>query len=59
MELGVGGATRVAPPHPPDCSLEYLQIGWNQNRDNNRWAAANKIAVCALAPPTTGEPGSS
>ncbi len=24
MELGVGGATRLAPPHPPDCSLEYL-----------------------------------
>ncbi len=24
MELGVGWATRVAPPHPPDCSLEYL-----------------------------------
>ncbi len=24
----------------------------NQNRDNNRWAPANEIVVCALAPPT-------
>ncbi len=27
--------------------------------DNNRWAPANEIVICALAPPTTGEPGSS
>ncbi len=32
-------------------SLEL--ICWNQNRDN-RWAPANEIVVCALAPPTSG-----
>ncbi len=26
MELWVGGATHVAPPHRPDCTLEYLDI---------------------------------
>ncbi len=31
----------------------------NQNRDDDRWAPANEIAVYALAPPTSGEPGSS
>ncbi len=29
-------------------SLEL--ICWNQNRDDNRWAPANEIVVCALAP---------
>ncbi len=24
---------------------------------DDRWAPAKEIAVCALAPPTTGEPG--
>ncbi len=28
-----------------------------QNRGDDRWAPANEITVCALAPPTTGEPG--
>ncbi len=30
-----------------------------KKRDDNRRAPANEIAVCALAPPTTREPGSS
>ncbi len=34
-------------------------ICWNQNGDNNRWVPANEIVIFALAPPTTGEPGSS
>ncbi len=38
---------------------QVVCIRWNQNRDDDRWAPANEIAVCALAPPTTGEPGSS
>ncbi len=28
-------------------------------KGDDRWAPANESAVCALAPPTTGEPGSS
>ncbi len=32
-------------------SLEFIR--WNQNRDDNRWALANEIVLCALAPPTT------
>ncbi len=32
-------------------------IRWNQNRDDNRWAPANEIVVCALTPPTNREPG--
>ncbi len=36
-------------------SLELIR--WNQNRGDDRWAPANEITVCALAPPTTGEPG--
>ncbi len=38
-------------------SLELIR--WNQNRDDNRWAPANEIVVCALVPPTSREPGSS
>ncbi len=33
-------------------SLEL--ICWNQNREDNRWAPANEIVVCAVAPPTSG-----
>ncbi len=29
----MGGATRVAPPHRPDCSLEYLAGSGNKTRD--------------------------
>ncbi len=32
-------------------SLELIR--WNQNRDDNRWAPANEIVVCAVAPPTS------
>ncbi len=35
-------------------SLELIR--WNQNREDNRWAPANEIVVCALVPPTTREP---
>ncbi len=40
MELGVGGVTRVAPPHRPDCTLEYLLFSGSPD-DRLYSAAAN------------------
>jgi len=36
------------------CSNWFAEI----KKGDDRWAPANESAVCALAPPTTGEPGS-
>ncbi len=33
-----------------------LHVFLKSNRDDDRWAPANEIAVYGLAPPTTGEP---
>ncbi len=42
--------------NPVVCILLEL-IRRIQNRDDNRWAPANEIAVCALVLPTTRKPG--
>ncbi len=36
--------------------MELSQLSLYMALDD-RWAPANEITVCALAPPTTGEPG--
>ncbi len=36
----------------PSAPVSPELIRWNQNRDDNRWAPANEIVVCALAPTT-------